>query len=396
VRRLRRDLTDRLASRAVATPDATHEISAAMTRCMAEGEFPGYVAAVSIDGTAGLCYGGQLGFDDPRPMRADTIFRVASLSKLVGAVLTLTLVADGRLALEDPVATWLPELTAPRVLGRLDGPLTDTVPAERPILVGDLLKLTCGFGFVLERGPLFDAMKRDSLMPGPFSPPCTADEFMRRLGALPLAAQPGEAWLYHTGFDALAALLQRATGRPCGELLSERVTGPLGMVDTAFQAPADRLPVAYRPSRTGLVILDPPDGRFAQPPPFEAFGSGLVSTAPDLLAFLEMLLAGGGRVLGGDAVAAMTADQLDDRQRATAGTFLGPGRSWGLGGERVLAQAGTAVAAGGFGWMGGTGTTAYIDAERRLAAVLLTQRSMESSLPPPFMQRFWEAVYRGR
>jgi CubicO group peptidase (beta-lactamase class C family) len=268
------------------------------------------------------------------------------------------------------------------------------VAANRPIVGEDLLKLTCGFGLVLARGPLLDAIKRDSLMPGPFSPPFSADEFMRRLGALPLAAQPGEGWLYHTGFDALAVLLARATGQPCAELLAERITGPLRMRATGFCTDAGRLPTAYRPTADGLVVLDPPDGRFARRPRFEGFGSGLVSAAPDLLAFLEMLLDRGGDVLTPEAVALMSTDRLDDRQRA-ATTFLGPGRSWGLGGEVVLQPGDTAVAPGGFGWMGGTGATAYIDPRRRLAAVLLTQRMMETSRPPAFMQRFWEAVYQG-
>jgi CubicO group peptidase (beta-lactamase class C family) len=380
----------------VSVADAVHEVSQAMTRCVADGTLPGYVAAISLDGERGTCAGGRLGFGDPRSMDPDTIFRVASLSKPVAAALTLTLVADGVLTLETPVATWLPELADPPVLRRVDGPLDDTTAARRPIVVGDLLRLTCGFGLVLTRGPLFDAIKRDGLLAGPFPPAFSHDEFMRRLGALPLAAQPGRAWLYHTGFDALAVLLARATGHPCSALLTERVTGPLGMAQTGFSAAAERLPVAYRPRSNGeLVVLDEPDGRFAHPPRFEAFGSGLVSTAADLLAFLEMLLAGGGAVLSPEAVGLMRTDQLDDAQRVTAGSFLGPGRSWGLGGEVVLERAGTAVAPGSFGWMGGYGTSAYIDPARRLAAVLLTQRSMETSLPPAYMERFWAAVYRG-
>lgn len=374
--------------------DAIAQIGQALTPLVSDGTLPGYVAAVSVHGERELCTDGTLTIGDPRPMSAGTSFRVASLSKLVGAALTMTLVADGTVALDASVGTWLPELAEPRVLRRPDGPLPDTVPARRPIVVEDLLTLTCGFGLVLARGPLFDAIKRDTLMPGPFSPPFSADEFMRRLGALPLAAQPGEGWLYHTGFDALAVLLARATGRPCSELLAERITGPLKMSATGFFTDAERLPTAYRPTADGLVVLDPPDGRFARRPRFEAFGSGLVSAAPDLLAFLEMLLNRGGDVLSPEAVALMSSDRLDDRQRARA-TFLGPGRSWGLGGEVVLQRGDTAVAPGSFGWMGGTGTTAYIDPERRLAAVLLTQRSMETSRPPAFMQRFWNAVYRG-
>jgi CubicO group peptidase (beta-lactamase class C family) len=120
-----------------------------------------------------------------------------------------------------------------------------------------------------------------------------------------------------------------------------------------------------------------------------------VSTAPDFLSFLECLLDGGGAVLSADAITLMCSDQLDDRQRPSVRPFVGAGRSWGLGGEVVVRRERTAVEPGSFGWMGGTGTTAYIDPGRRLAAVLMTQRAMESSRPPEVFVRFWDAVYRG-
>jgi CubicO group peptidase (beta-lactamase class C family) len=382
--------------------DSIAHVERTLAPLVRDGTLPGYVAAVSVEGERRFCFDGGLALPDdatagepPTEIGVDAIFRVASLSKLVAAAVTLSVVADATVALDEPVATWLPELASPRVLTRIDGPLTDTVAATRPILVSDLLTMTCGFGLVPARGPLFDAFKQQSLMPGPFSPPFSGDEFMCRLGALPLAIAPGSGWLYHTGIDALSVLLARATGRPVSELLGERITAPLQMGDTAFFTDQlHRLTTAYRQTPAGLRVLDLPRGRFSQAPPFEAFASGLVSTAPDFLSFLECLLEDGGTVLSPDAVTLMRTDQLDDRQRASA-SFLGDGRSWGLGGEVVLRREHTAVAAGGFGWMGGTGTTAYIDPERRLAAVLMTQRAMESSRPPAFFVRFWDAVYRG-
>ncbi len=367
-----------------------------------DGTLPGYVAAVSVDGDRQFCSDGRLarapdastGEPAPAEIGTDAIFRVASLSKLVAAALTLSVVADGIVALDEPVATWLPELASPQVLTRIDGPLTDTFPAARPILVSDLLTMTCGFGLVPARGPMFDAFKQQGLMPGPFAPPFSGDEFMRRLGELPLAIEPGSGWLYHTGIDALSVLLARAAQRPLSELLQERISGPLRMRDTAFfTEQLHRLTTAYRPTPDGLEVLDLPDGRFSRRPRFEALASGLVSTARDFLSFLECLLDGGG-VLRPEAATLMRTDQLDDRQRASA-QLLGDGRSWGLGGEVVLRREQTAVAAGGFGWMGGTGTSGYIDPKRRLAAVLMTQRAMETSRPPEFFVRFWDAVYRG-
>lgn len=390
--------------------DSIAHVERALAPLVVDGTLPGYVAAVSVDGDRRFCCDGRLALPvdetagdpavarDPVPAEigTDAIFRVASLSKLVAAALTLSVVADGIVALEEPVATWLPELASPRVLSRIDGPLTDTVPATRPILVADLLTMTCGFGLVLARGPLFDAFKQHDLMPGPFAPPYSGDEFMRRLGALPLAIDPGSGWLYHTGIDALSVLLARAAGRPVSELLQARITGPLQMPDTGFFTDQPhRLTTAYRPTSAGLVVLDLPRGRLSRPPRFEALASGLVSTAPDFLSFLECLLDDGGDVLSADAVALMRTDRLDDRQRASVRPFVGDGRSWGLGGEVVLRRELTAVQAGSFGWMGGTGTSAYIDPERRLAAVLMTQRAMETSRPPESFVRFWDAVYRG-
>jgi CubicO group peptidase (beta-lactamase class C family) len=329
-------------------------------------------------------------------MTPDTLFRIASLSKLVGAVTALVLEQDGVLRFDDEVARWLPELASPRVIGAVDGPVERTEAARRPILVGDLMTMTPGFGLVLARGPLQSALASEGLMPGPFPPPFSHNEFMRRLGGLPLALQPGAGWLYHTASDVLSVLVSRAAGRAPGELVAERIAGPLGIADlTFFAADPDRLATAYSPSGDGLEILDLPRGRFSRRPRFEAFGSGLVSTAPGFLTFLEMLAAGGGPVLSAESVARMGSDQLTDEQRASAQVFLGPGRSWGLGCEIVLATEQTAVGAGGFGWMGGTGTTGYVDPARGLAAVLFTQRAMTSNQPPPVPVDFWDAVYRG-
>jgi CubicO group peptidase (beta-lactamase class C family) len=219
---------------------------------------------------------------------------------------------------------------------------------------------------------------------------------MRRLAALPLALQPGAGWLYHTSTDVLSVLLARAAGRPLSELVAERVSQRLGIEELGFHArEPERLATAYTPTDNGLDVLDVPSGRFSRPPRFEALGSGFVCTAPDFLTFMEMLAAGGDGMLSDDAVERMRADQLSDRQRATAQLFLGEGRSWGLSCEVNLDSAQTAVPPGGFGWNGGTGTTAYVDPGRELAGVLFTQRAMTSNRPMPAFIDFWAAVYRG-
>jgi CubicO group peptidase (beta-lactamase class C family) len=359
------------------------------------GSLPGYVAGVSIEGERRMCAAGAMAQGpDAAAMTPDTLFRIASLSKLVGSALALSLSQDGVIGLDDEISGRLPELASPRVISDMSGPLQDTVPVQRPIRIRDLLTMTSGVGLVLAPGPLQSALAAQGLAPGPFPPPFSYDEFMSRLGALPLALQPGDGWLYHTSTDVLSVLLARAAGCPLRTLITERIAAPLG-IELAFHAARpERLATAYAPSDGGLTVLDPPGGRFASSPSFEALGSGLVCAAPDFLAFLEMLARGGAPILDTASVDQMGTDRLSDRQRATAQLFLGSGRSWGLGCEVILSQTETAVPAGGFGWNGGTGTTGYVDRERQLAGVLFTQRAMDSNRPPPAYIDFWDAIYR--
>lgn len=376
--------------------DCIAEVEQALCPAVEYETLSGYVAGVSIAGEREVISAGTLAHESAVAMTSSTVFRIASLSKLLGPVLALILAREGTIELDAEVSRWLPELAAPRVLTDMAGALDDTVAAQRPILVHDLLTLTPGLGLVLAPGPLRAALTEQGLAPGPFPPPFSGDEFVARLGRLPLALQPGTGWLYHTGVDVLSVLLARAGGRPLDELLRELVTQPLGMGDTGFwAAEAGRLATAYRLGSDGLEVLDPPEGRFARRPRCFALGSGLVSTVPDFLVFMEMLASGGGELLTADEVTLMGTDRLTDHQRASAQLFLGPGRSWGLGCEVNLDSDETALAPGGFGWMGGTGTTAYVDPARGLAGVLFTQRAMETNRPPPAFVDFWAAVYRG-
>jgi CubicO group peptidase (beta-lactamase class C family) len=356
------------------------------------GRIPGYVGAVRIDGQVEVRAGGRtsIGPDSPK-MSADTLFRLASVTKPIGGALTLSLVQDGVIALDDPIAPWLPEAASPRVLVTPDAPLDHTTEAHRPITVRHLLTMTSGWGAVLEGTVLQKTMMAQGVYPGPLTPPMSADEFVTRVAGLPLAFQPGEGWLYDTGIDMLGVLLARATGRPLSELLTERITGPLDMTSTSFWTPhVDRLATAYTPGPDGLEVLDPPDGLFAAPPRFEELSSGLVSTAPDVLRFFSAMADGGGPVLSADSMALMTADALTDAQRQRALPIVGPGGSWGLGTGVDIQAAEPWMAPGRWGWDGGTGTTAYVDPTRETIGVLLTQRAMTG--PMDGFDDFWAAV----
>lgn len=363
-----------------------------MDERVASGLIPGYVAAVRIGGTTEIHAGGRRSIaPDSAPMTEDTLFRIASLTKQFGGVLTLSLVQDGVLALDDPVTNWLPEFANLRVLTDPDAELDSTVGLTRPMTVRHLLTMTNGWGAVLRDNPQQAAMIERGVYPGPFSPPMTGDEFVATLAGLPLAFQPGEGWLYDTGTDVLGVLLARATGKSVSTLVKERITAPLGLADTGFWTPhVDRLATAYRPTDDGLTVLDPPDGEFSRPPRFEELSSGLVATAADVLRFYCAMADGGGGVVTPESVTLMTRDALTDEVRAQAAPIVDPGASWGLATSVDLGPAAEWMAPGRWGWTGGTGTTAYVDPVRGTVSVLLTQRAMTG--PQDGFEGFWTAV----
>ena len=294
------------------------------------------------------------------------------------AVLALSLVEEGVLALADPVERFVPELADRRVLRRLDGPLADTVPAERPVTVEDLLTMRLGFVFEADC-PAVGVAAQAGLGIGPPDPsvPLSPDAWIEQFAKLPLLEQPGTVWRYDLAYAVLGVVLARAGGRPLGELLSVRLFDPLGMTDTAFVAPSGRLLPSFAQGDTGLVVFDPAvDSRWSVPPSFPDALGGLVSTAGDLLRFAGVLLDGGRGIISPATVTAMTTNRLTREQRrgASAQMFL-HGSGWGYGVQIVPAENGSAVR---YGWGGGLGTLWYSWPDHGAAAVLLTQ-----VLPPP-------------
>jgi CubicO group peptidase (beta-lactamase class C family) len=247
-------------------------------------------------------------------MAADTICRLGSMSKPLVAACAMTLVEDCTLRLDDPVDELLPELAQMRVLADPNGRLDATVPARRPITVRDLLSYRLGTGVVVaEPGivPIADALNALEGREGSDDPEPAPDDWLRRLGSLPLVYQPGERWMYHTAADVTGVLIARATGRSFGHALRERICEPLGMKHTAFSVGAEslgRLATAYRgDDATGEAVVDDrPDGLWSRPPRVARGGSGLVSTAADYLAFASALLAGGTH--GGERVLSQAID----------------------------------------------------------------------------------------
>ena len=384
-----------------------HEI---MARHAGTESLPGLVTLISRGEETDLQAYGTMTTDGDTPMQKDTIFRIASLTKPVVAVAAMTLVEDATLRLDDPVDSYLPELANRRVLRAIESDLSDTIPAERPISLRDLLTLTPGYGAIFAAPgtyPIQQAMDDAGLSPGPNTPAMTADEMLQRYAGLPLVAQPGTRWLYNNGSDILGILLARAADMTLGDLLSERIFGPLGMMDTAFSVPSgkvNRLPgVYFRDPASGEVVefdAAGPESRFASPPLFESGAGGLVSTASDLLAFGEMMRGNGTRgdvrVLSRPSVALMTTNQVRPEQVNAADFFPGfwETHGWGFGLAIDTERAELFMSPGRYGWDGGFGTSLYVDPTEDVIGVLLTQQSWDGISLPKVHLDFWNGTYQ--
>ncbi len=237
------------------TADGLAQVHKVAAGHVGDDRVPGLVALIARGGQVHAEVLGSLTIGGP-PVRRDSLFRIASMTKPVTGVATLALAAEGLFRLDEPVDRLLPELANRQVLRRMDGPLDDTVPAHRAITVRDVLTYTFGFGDVWE---MFGAAKpwpvvaEQALRLATLGPPDLAhqpdpDTWMAGLGSLPLLAQPGERWFYNTGAAVLGVLCARATGQPFGEVLASRVFEPLGMRDTGFwTTQTSRLATAYQP-----------------------------------------------------------------------------------------------------------------------------------------------------
>lgn len=343
-----------------------------LERSVGSGAVPGAAALVAHGDEVEVGSAGEIG--------PDSIVRIASITKPITAAALMLLRDDGLVALDDPIARWLPELASPQVVRTPDSSIDDVVPAARPITVEDVLTFRAGWGFPSDFS-LPAVVELFQKLPV-FGPNETPDEWLATLAQVPMLHQPGEAWLYNTCSDIQGVLVARVAGRPLPELLSERVFQPLAMSDTSFSVPAekrDRLPAYYGPD---LAPID--DGLWTEPPIFPSGGGGLLSTLADWHRFGRMLLAGGRGLLSPESVRMMMTDHLTRQQRDAATLFL-EGAGWGFGG---------AVGPDGrYGWVGGTGTAAHVAPSTSTVGILFTQVQMSGPTPPPLMRQFWQYAF---
>lgn len=368
---------------------------------VARGEMGGAVALVARAGQpVRRIMAGYRDVERRLPVTADTIFRIASLTKPVTTVAALTLVDEGRIALDDPISAVAPELADLRVLPQPDAPLDGAVPAARAITFRDLLTHRSGLTYgEFHRGPIAAAYA--STLGPTIENALSPDEWIARLATLPLVDQPGEAFRYGVSTDLLGFLIARLDGSMLGEVLRRRVLNPLGMRDTGFAVPAtarDR-----RAALTGfdgegrLTTLDalPGGHALAERPAgmtFESGGQGLWSTIDDYATFARLFVGGGAvdgvRLLTPETCAQMTGNQLTPAQRAGARMFgqalFAEGHGYGMG-VAVVMEPGRADplrckgGVGTLGWPGAYGSWWQADPTDGSVRVFLTHNMLELS-----------------
>jgi len=374
------------------------ELAGAATLTWRDGRVVQFAAAGSRDIAAGL------------PIERDTLFRIASVSKPITSVVALTLLEEGRFALDDPISRWAPEFSDMRVLRDPDGPLDETDPAERPITFEDLLTHRGGLTYAaFRRGPL--ARAYEDALGGEIDSAVAPDDWIAGLASLPLIAQPGAAFHYSASTDLLGLLLARMEDAPLSEVMARRLFGPLGMCDTGFTVPADRrhrCAKLYGFDDSGRLAERSvgPGGAFMAERPegmaFESGGQGLWSTADDVLAFARLFVGTGTvdgvRILTPETMALMTANRLSEEQRASVrmfGTRLFAGHGFGLGVAVVIDPKSAAAticngAVGTVGWPGAFGGWWQVDPIQQSIMIFLAHNAFE---PAQLAKGFGLGVY---
>jgi len=371
--------------------DRLKAVTAAMQAAVDKGDTAGVVTLLFRHGE--IAQVNAVGWQDEvarTPMRRDTIFRIASMTKPIVSVATLTLIEEGKLSLGDPIAKYLPELANQKLLANPTDPLDTAMPAARQTTVNDLLTHRSGIATPdTAPGPLTAALKEVDAAGRAMGP----DEWLKRLGALPLAYEPGSRFNYGNSFDVLGFLIARVAGMNLPDLLSQRIFTPLAMTDTGFFVPAAKMPrlatnYGPRDATTGKrAVTDQPGptSRWAKPPIFPQGAGGLVSTVDDYLKVARMLLnkgkLGDTRIISHKSVALMTSNYLTPEQRKTpfVGLDFWAGQGFGLGVsvvDDVARQERSPFgysSAGSFGWPGAFGTWWQADPKEDMVQIFMVQ-----------------------
>ncbi len=327
------------------------------------------------------------------PCESDTLFRIYSMTKPVTSVAFMTLVEEGRAALDDPVTRFVPEFADLGVYAGGDVAGFRTSAPKRPMQIIDLMRHTAGLTYGFQNATPVDAAYR-ALCVDPWSQDMAG--FIGHLANLPLENSPGEAWIYSVATDVLGHIITQITGQPLDAVFQERILGPLGMGDTGFQvAPgeAGRFAACYGADPGGRLELsdDPTTSPFLAPPPMQSGGGGLISTAADYMRFANMLCNGGelegARILAPATVRLMTANHLPgggdltELSRSLFSESTNAGVGFGLGFAVAFEPHRTLLPSspGEFYWGGMASTGFWVDPVEEVTAVFMTQRMPSSS-----------------
>jgi CubicO group peptidase (beta-lactamase class C family) len=381
---------------------------------VAEKKIPGGAGSVARGSDAPtFLAAGTLARDNLRPIDADSLFRIYSMTKPITGIAAMMLIEDGKIGLDQNIADFIPGFKTPMVLVDPTKDLTAR-PATGPITIRNLLTHTAGLGYtIITKGPLLDEYIRLGLAPGQISKKTlpglkpvklapSLEEFANRLATLPLIADPGSKWSYSVGLDLMGRIIEIAGGMPFDAFLKSRLFDPLGMASTWFQVPVSELPrltTNYGVSILGKIAIDPPtDSIYAEKPAFPFGGAGLVSSPRDYDRFLQML-AGYGTIgktrLMKTETAKLAMSNLMPATADTKGSLI-EGQGFGAGGRVTLKPAegvgaGTAAGVGTFGWGGAAATIAWVDPVRQIRAAGYAQFMPDQSMP--FTKDFGKAVY---
>lgn len=350
------------------------DMQAAAEKMVDEGMIAGIVTAVARQGTlVHLSAYGQRDIDGGKAMEKDTIVRIYSMSKPITSVAAMMLYDAGKLKLDEPATTYIPELRGLKVYGRDAEGRPEYAQLDRPVIVRDLLRHTSGFTYGVFGDTPVDRMYRQNGILGNKD----LKDMIERLAEIPLQYQPGTKWHYSVSTDVLGHLIERVSGQPLDVFFQEHIFTPLDMNDTGFyvpQAKHDRFSQCYGPDPNGgLRVISQFGARgYLRPRTFLSGGGGLVSTARDYLRFCQMLLNDGQldgvRILKADTVAMMTGNQLPP------GVSRSDGAGFGLGFSVQLASDPSGAArVGEYGWGGAASTFFKISPKDETVFVILTQ-----------------------
>lgn len=413
------------------TPEQLKRVRALQVSAATRGHAPGMVVLIHCGGRPLLAT--AEGFADTareRPAAVDDLFRIYSMTKPLTSVAAMLLVEQGKIKLDEPLSTYLPEYSIVRVyLGGEPPDSFQTVPAKRDVTVRDLMRHTSGIPY-MGAGPT--AINRVYAMRGidhgaglPVQPKdgtkplANAGDLSKRIASEPLSSQPGEHFTYGSATDVLGYLVETVEGRPLRDVFAQRIFEPLSMADTFFQVPQaklGRLTAAYAARSTnkedtvlkplpttelgqGFVVQveDPRSSLFSARRAIDFGGAGLVSTAKDYQRFLSMMLGGGEvdgvRILKTESVAEMTRNQLNDQALKTPGLIkhdLGFGLGFGL--FSASGRAGGSVPASGYFWGGAASTYFWVDPVRRITGVVMSQ-VFGGDVMPYYLEMI-DALYR--